>query len=188
MVIKEARPDQFNWRDPLQWRDNLPKEIRNHQKIDSNRIASVNRGHRNLVRHRGYRLMMRQRRFRLFLDYYEGGNLSSATRHHFAKRTHPRDGRLPAYWIGTALTGHFHREGDPLRLPPAIIPEPFIWEVFRSLIGACQILSSGQAGDVDSLPGWQPITHLDIRFANILLQPRTGGQVLIGYPSSQMLY
>jgi hypothetical protein len=54
------------WRDPSLWRDQKPREIRIHQRIDENRAHAVvgpAGNYDNLVEHDGYRLMMRQRRY-----------------------------------------------------------------------------------------------------------------------------
>jgi hypothetical protein len=73
IVVKEARPRIPEWRDPVFWRVQLPKEIRIHKLINENRPEVAVPGYMNIIRHHGYRLMMAQRRFRLYLDYCEGG-------------------------------------------------------------------------------------------------------------------
>ncbi|KAF1849244.1 kinase-like protein [Cucurbitaria berberidis CBS 394.84] len=84
VVVKEVRPRGRQWRDPIQWRDRLPREIRIHQIVDGNRPPAAGvRGHRNLIHHQGYRLMMEQRRYRLYLRYYAGGDLYANFKGHF---------------------------------------------------------------------------------------------------------
>ncbi|KAJ4376031.1 hypothetical protein N0V83_001311 [Neocucurbitaria cava] len=61
-VIKDAKPTPQNWRDPIQWRDHLPRET----------------DREGLIQHYGHRLMMRQRRYRIYLKYYPGGDVLTA--------------------------------------------------------------------------------------------------------------
>jgi hypothetical protein len=178
MVIKEARPDPTQWRDPIHWRktedhrDMLPREIRVHQKIDQKRAAVAGLDHDNLIDHISHRVMMSDRRYRIYLQYYEGGDLFGALVDHFDRRVPPS----PAFasdkiWRGP-LDGQTGWAPDENGRPPGLIPEGLIWRVVRSLITACQALHFGRAGDVSSaVPGWQTITYLDISLSNIFLQP-----------------
>lgn len=155
----------------MYWRDRIPLEIRIHQRVDINRPESGGRGHDSLIEHRGYRLMMAQRRFRLYMNYYEGGDLRNAVHRNFQLRE-----QNPEYPLYRGYNDHdLVHIGDRGNIP-LILPEGFIWWVFRSLVDACQMLQFGQALDVDgSKPDWQPITHLDIRMDNIFLQPQPAG-------------
>lgn len=166
MAVKEAELGKRQWRDPLFWRDRLPLEVRIHQRNDQNRSRGGGRGHESLVEHRGYRLMMRQRRFRIYMDYYEGGTLRQAVSDSFELRAQRPD--IPQR-AGHNNIVHLDAYGNR----PEILPEGFIWWILGSLVEACQVLQYGQALDTNgSKPDWQPITHLDIRMDNILLQPR----------------
>lgn len=168
MAVKEARPSNSEWRDPMHWRDRVPLEIRIHQRVDRNRPPGGGRGHDSLIEHRGYRLMMKQRRFRIYLKYYEGGDLDTACEDNFFLRS--QDSHFHMYpGLNNFDLVHLPEDGT---VPP-ILSEGFIWWIFRSLVNACQVLHSGQVLNVDgSNPDWQPITHLDIRPSNIFLQPR----------------
>ena len=151
------------WRDPIQWRDRIPREIRNHRKVDENRELANGLNRQNLVRHEGYRLMMEQRRYRIYLDYYEGGDLYRATERKFQVQKTVKD------------------SFDDLEDNTPHIPEDLIWHIARSLVTACQILHFGQAGNVSTpVAGWQPITHCDINLPNIFMErPPTRGDVSI---------
>lgn len=168
MAIKESRAEDGQWCDPLWWRDRLPLEIRIHQLIDQNRPKEGGRGHESLLEHRGYRPMTRQRRFRLYMRYYEGGNLREAVEDNFELREqNPNSEKFAGYSTDDIV--HLDDNGDP----PLILPDGFIWWIFRRLIDACQVFHSRQALEVDGAKvDWKPITHLDIRMDNIYLQPR----------------
>jgi len=73
MAVKECRVGPRLWRDPIYWRNKLPREISLHKRIDLHRVRGTT--HRNVIQHRGYRLMMRQRRYRLYLQFCSGGTL-----------------------------------------------------------------------------------------------------------------
>jgi serine/threonine protein kinase len=148
--VKECAQRVEPWRDPISWRDRIPREARIHQNIDENRPDVGGFGHDNLIKHPGYRLMMMHRRYRIYLNYYDGGDLLHAEGPHFERFPHP----------------HEH---------PGGIPEVFIWHVFSSLVAACQVLHIGEVDRVPEAkvrPGWQSITHLDIKLNNIFLQPQ----------------
>ena len=168
MVVKDTKASPWEWRDPIHWRSNLPRELQVHKVIDRDRPAGHVSGYDNLLKHDGYRLMMRQRRYRLYLEYCEGGTLQDVVLPHFGRRANPQ----PAYpW--TLTRGNPY---DPVLMQngrlPQLIPEYFIWILFRSLVNACQVLHFGHVADVPgSIEDWKPITHLDIKLDNIFLQP-----------------
>ncbi|KNG45433.1 serine threonine protein kinase [Stemphylium lycopersici] len=172
-VIKEAKATRHQWRDPLQWRDRLPREIRTHQIVDSGRADAVP-DHGNLARHQGYRLMMRQRRYWLYLDYYEGGDLSQALKHLAndemkARYTQPRKkGAAPPEGHDWDKGFRCYRVNGKL---PQVIPERLIYEIVISLVTACQILHFGQTDNSKAAPGAHQVTHLDIKADNIFIQP-----------------
>jgi len=73
MVIKDMeRAPSGRWRDPQQWRNRRPREVRIHELVEERRKAEPAMC-RNLVIYRGSRIMMRQRRYRLYTEYCEGG-------------------------------------------------------------------------------------------------------------------
>lgn len=143
MVMKDCViPAQF-FRDPVQWRDGLPKEIALHRRIDRKRKrdrddhpktnmdandSSHDSGFDNVIASRGYRLMMFKRRYRLYLDYYACKELCD---HVWKKFVDWRREVLPE----DELTIRY--QGIPT------IDEKFIWYVFRSLVKGLLILHEG---------------------------------------------
>ncbi|KAF3009755.1 hypothetical protein E8E13_009505 [Curvularia kusanoi] len=164
IVAKDCNPwTREKWRDPVHWRDRLPREIANHRRIDRRRSQNSNRemAYRNLVEHRGYRLMMRKRRYRLYLKYYSGGHLEKALQPVFED------------WVlGKGQEWDFDDPNcfDDLNQ----IPEELIWHVFQSLVRACLFLQYGTSDPAVTAPepDWRPITHADITMGNIFIEPR----------------
>lgn len=193
MVVKEVRPKPPRaWRDPIKWRDRLPREIRIHQLIDANRPPAANaRGHRNLVCHRGYRLMMEQRRYRLYLDFYAGGDLYQGFKGHFkawkdglkalknyeVRRLKKAEKRKEANKRPVVESEEDDEEGEeeePSFDTLAVIPEGFIWHVFSQLVDACEVLQTGSIAPAAVDLDWKAITHLDISLGNVFLEPPIG--------------
>jgi hypothetical protein len=81
MVIKETAPSAREWRDPRNWRDRLPREVKIHQLVEERRAVRPAML-RHIVRYRAHRLMMRKRKYRLFLDFHAGGDLYKAMEDH----------------------------------------------------------------------------------------------------------
>jgi hypothetical protein len=78
MVIKETKTAKLrDWRDPQNWRNRVPREVRVHQLVEDRRRAMPEMC-RYLVRFRTWRLFMKQRKYRLYLDRYEGADLGHA--------------------------------------------------------------------------------------------------------------
>jgi hypothetical protein len=105
MGVKETVPSLESWKDPFQWRNQLPREVAIHQLIDHNRIDN-DLADRHLIEHRGHRLMMSKRKFRLYLEFCSGGNLYSATAQLFDewtklynKRNHEEPKHIPEAYI-----------------------------------------------------------------------------------------
>lgn len=148
MVIKEAKPfTASQWRDPKNWHDRLPREIRIHQLVEERRSVEPD-SCRHLVRSRGHRLWMRSRRYRLYLDFYPGGDLRRAMKNYAEN------------WTKEEEDSEFNREED--------LSEGFIWYTIKSLATACLLLHRGTLSD-NELFGWKPITHLDLQLPNVLL-------------------
>ncbi|KAI4635140.1 uncharacterized protein J4E87_000090 [Alternaria ethzedia] len=185
MVIKEARPDKIQWRDPCFWRDQLPCEIHMHQLVDNGRGVSdsddepAGSDHETLVRHHGYRLMMTQRRYRIFFDYYEGGNLWQALEKHCSrmKNTFYTQGEEPGLDHDWDEEFGCYRDSEAVPGEAGLcvkISEGLIWRIASSLVQACQILHFGQVsigGVQNTTPEWKPIKHCDIRLDNIFIKP-----------------
>lgn len=96
MVVKDTRyPGYADWRDPKNWRNRVPREIRIHQLVEERRKVEPEMC-RYLVRYLGHRLLMRQRRYRTYLEYYEAGNLYNAMSNHYDDITSQR---LPEAFI-----------------------------------------------------------------------------------------
>ena len=127
------------------WRDRAPREVRIHQLVEERRNVAPEEC-RNLVCFRGYRLFMRKRRYRLFLEFCSGGDILNAL--DYVDRFHSRN-----------------------IYSDVIIPEGFIWCVLKALASACLVLRTGTTAS-NGIPGWKPITHLDIQAANTFLRPR----------------
>lgn len=184
MVIKEARPDKIQWRDPCFWRDQLPCEIHMHQLVDNGRVVSdsddepAGSDHETLVRHHGYRLMMTQRRYRIFFDYYEGGNLWHALEKHCTRmKTFYTQGEEPGLDHDWDEEFGCYRDSEAVPGEAGLcekISEGLIWRIASSLVQACQILHFGQVsigGVQNTTPEWKPIKHCDIRLDNIFIKP-----------------
>jgi serine/threonine protein kinase len=163
------------WRDPILWRDQLPREIRIHQLIDSNRADAID-DHDTLAEHHGYRLMMRQHRYRLYLTYYEGGDLYAALRgmpdaelKFLYTSPHKQRAKSPVnyHWD---FNFNCYRDDDNDSLP-RVVPERLICEIIDSLAKACQMLHFRQVDSEDAAEGTHRITHLDIKADNIFMQP-----------------
>ncbi|EUC43470.1 hypothetical protein COCMIDRAFT_28065 [Bipolaris oryzae ATCC 44560] len=148
MVIKEAKPfTASQWRDPKNWRDRLPREIRIHELVEERRSIEPD-SCCHLIRSRGHRLWMQSRRYRLYLDFYPGGDLRRAMKNYAQNWTRNED------------DFDFNQE--------EYLSEGFIWYTIRALATACLLLHRGTLSD-DALHGWKPITHLDLQLPNVLL-------------------
>ncbi|KAH7092330.1 kinase-like domain-containing protein [Paraphoma chrysanthemicola] len=146
VVVKETASAARVWRDPKNWRDQLPKEIRIHQLLEERREADAELC-RHIVRYRGHRVFMPQRRHRIYMDF------ANANTH----------------WEGIE---NYHRNwAEPRRAnfdENKVLPEEYIWYTLRALAQACLVLHMGTT-DVEAIEGWKPITHLDLMLSNILL-------------------
>ncbi|RMZ70667.1 serine threonine kinase [Pyrenophora seminiperda CCB06] len=100
MVAKDASPSTFAWKNPDEWRDKLPREIRMHQLIDSTRKAG---SHENLVQHYGHRLMMSEGRYRIFLELCDGGPLNFGLSEYWDETLDPKE--LPEVFIWQLFGG-----------------------------------------------------------------------------------
>ncbi|KAH7132274.1 kinase-like domain-containing protein [Dendryphion nanum] len=155
MVIKENIVPLHSWNDPSKWRNKLPREIHIHKRIEAQR--ELGSGHLNVVRCRGSRLLMKQRIYRLYLSLYDHGDLFHAMRENFG------------YW-------RYIDQLDPL---PArvdenrVLPEKYIWHVFRGLVDACLVLQQGRKDRV--VDGWRPIMHMDMKLNNVFLRATNDG-------------
>ncbi|KAG9193994.1 hypothetical protein G6011_04029 [Alternaria panax] len=146
MVIKEANTfTKSAWRDPKNWRDRLPREIRIHELLEERRAVDPAMC-RHIIRLRAHRLFMRLRRYRLYLDYYAGGDLNCAMK------------QCADNW----------KDGKDGANEDMIIPEGFVWYTIKALAEACLLLQNGTTSEIP-VDGWRPITHLDLRLPNVLL-------------------
>jgi hypothetical protein len=153
MVIKEAKPlTARHWRDPKNWRDRLPHEIRIHELLEERRAVDPTMCH-YIIRCRAHRLWMTSRRYRLYLDYHAGGDLNGAMK------------RCADNW-------KVRRPADE----SVFLPEGFVWYVIKALATACLVLQDGTTSDVP-VDGWRPITHLDLHLPNVLLDVSAGAKV-----------
>jgi len=149
MVIKEAKAfTPSRWRDPKNWRDRLPQEIRIHQLLEERRAVDPVMC-RHIIRCRAHRLWMEHRRYRLYLDYHSGGDMNGAMTFH-AKN-----------W----------EDGKPTD-EDIFVPKGFIWYTIKALATACLVLREGTV-DGTTVDGWRPITHLDLQLPNVLLDVHT---------------
>lgn len=148
MVIKEAKPfTASQWRDPKNWRDRLPREIRIHQLVEERRSVEPD-SCRHLVCSCGHRLWMQSRRYRLYLDFYSGGDMRSAMKNYAEN------------WTKNEDDSEFNEE--------EYLSEGLIWYTIRPLATACSLLHKGSLSDGE-LYGWRPITHLDLQLPNVVL-------------------
>ncbi|KAF2005682.1 hypothetical protein P154DRAFT_608679 [Amniculicola lignicola CBS 123094] len=143
MAVKDVRiPHRGKWRDPINWRDNLPREVAIHERIENAhgvRPASGYHpnGHHHIVQYRGFRLHHRERRYRLYLDWCRWDNL------------------------------HFACSNDA-EAPYSQLPEAYLWYLFRALAEACRFLRDGD----QQIPEWEEIVHCDLQPSNILMLSR----------------
>ncbi|KAF1836253.1 kinase-like protein [Decorospora gaudefroyi] len=138
-----AAPRPHMWKNPDEWRDKLPREIRMHQLIDSSRTPT---SHLNLVRHRGHTLMMAKMRYRIYLDLCDGGGL---------------DDSMSDRWRKDPDT--FGVDLDPLK----VLPEAYVWHLFKGLVDACLVLEQGDS--LQEIAGWKPLMHNDLHVGNVML-------------------
>jgi hypothetical protein len=87
MVIKDAKLDPAQSRDPKNWRNRLPREIQNHRLVEERRFIEPE-ACRYLIRSRGDRLFISQRRYRIYLDHYEADLYHSLRKHIDNPSTH----------------------------------------------------------------------------------------------------
>jgi hypothetical protein len=158
MVIKETPSfTPARWRDPKEWRDQVPREIRIHQLIEERRADNRNMCH-HLVHMRAHRLFMAQRRYRLYLDLYTGGALEEAMGSYNENGENGENGK------------------NDFPVPNKILPEAYIWYVIKALAEACTVLRKGTT-DEAAIEGWKPITHLDLQLVNVLLKVESGADL-----------
>ncbi|KAF1951202.1 hypothetical protein CC80DRAFT_539100 [Byssothecium circinans] len=152
LVVKEARLRPEQWFDSREWREQRPKEITMHRKIESTRNAEDN-PQRSLVRYRGYCVMMTQQRYKIYLGYCAKGSLY------------------------TALEGKVKDTKNHVKCNK--VPEAFIWYLLEELAEACAVL---QQGHVDRpVEGWRPLVHADLFYSNVFLderEPKEGDGIL----------
>jgi hypothetical protein len=153
MVIKETKNfESHYWRDPKNWRDRLPQEIRIHQLVEERR-AVYPEICQHLIRMRSYRLLMVQRKYRLYLDFCGGGDLFHAMLGHEANWASEED-----------------------RNTDSFLPQGYIWYIIKALASACLVLRTGTT-DEESVQGWKAITHMDWQLTNVLLDFDQRGNV-----------
>ena len=150
--MKETESSAQRWRDPSNWRDRLPKEIRIHQLIEERRAADADMC-RHIIRCRGHRLFMAQRRHRLYLDFSNADTLWRAMEDHATN------------W-GRGNIDDINED--------AFLPETYIWYVLKALATSCLVLQKGTT-DSEAVENWKPITHLDLHLSNVLLHVREDG-------------
>ena len=159
MVIKDTlQPSARHWRDPANWRDRLPREIRIHQLVEERRVVNPEMC-RHLIHFLGYRLHMEQRRYRLYLEFCSSGNLYHAMSRHHQRWAAPVSAAAAATAAAPAPAS------APAR---TFLPEGYLWYVIKALASACLVLQRGVV-EGDTVEDWRPITHLDLQTNNIFL-------------------
>ncbi|KAF9692809.1 hypothetical protein EKO04_009105 [Ascochyta lentis] len=161
MVVKDCEMTANQYSIPTHWRDQVPKEIALHRRVDRKRKRedTSDVGFEHLVEHHGYRLMMRRRRYRLYLEYYAGGDFGRPV-----KDIYP-------YWSQIYRNDDHFKQLDPsglLEIPT--VPEGLIWYVLRSLVKALLILQHGTTSHTETDPEWKSITHLDLNINNTFIR------------------
>ncbi|KAF1848772.1 uncharacterized protein K460DRAFT_375557 [Cucurbitaria berberidis CBS 394.84] len=91
------------------------------------------------------------------------------------------DNKDPSCWKQRYIFSDYAPHGDLYQLinnharASKVVPEHFIWYVFKQLVDALTTLETGVCKEMDSGPTtgqedrWQPILHLDIKSGNVLL-------------------
>ncbi|KAF1849253.1 uncharacterized protein K460DRAFT_259368, partial [Cucurbitaria berberidis CBS 394.84] len=128
-----------DWVNPMNWRDKLPRDVAIQERV------RMQGGHRAIHRYEGYRLSLPGRRYRLYHEVCEYGNLMTAMDYYSKQWRRRRNRPFPAK-----------------KEPEHVIPEAFLWEVFRNLVEACTFLERGAGVDMGAGKEWRSIVHNDM--------------------------
>lgn len=163
VVCKDVMSSDQDWRDPNLWRQGFPREIAIHRVIDNERANHHPRVYRSLMKHRGYRLHMVQQRYRLYVEYLPKGDLEVSVRDRLLLMMGKREWNEKRWRLRTKRP-----------MPPFkdILPEKFLWHVFRELVNAVMVLRHGHQDDEKYPKHWRPIVHRDIGMSNVFLDDR----------------
>jgi hypothetical protein len=164
IAIKDSQIySRERWACPLLWRDQLPREIAIQERL------RTQGGRPTIHAYHGYCLNMKERRYRLYNEVCDYGNLRGIL-DHYSKLWAPR----------TVLYAENWKAVKDLPEPADVIPESFLWEVFRALVDACLFMRDGATrtdGETPLLvtmmpPGqeWRPIMHCDIHLQNVFVK------------------
>jgi hypothetical protein len=119
-----------------------------HQLVEERRNNNVE-GSQHLIRFRAYRIMMKRLRYRVYLELCDIGSLWDAMRKNITPYPRQKHYEHVAKWMN----------------PDILIPEKYLWYIFRALVDACIALQNG---------GKEKLTHLDLcSLSNILLRMDT---------------
>ena len=67
-----------------------------------------------------------------------------------------------------------------------LIPEPALWSIFSDLVDACLLLQFGGVEANETMAGWEPIVHRDIKLDNIFLDRREAKNRFPSYPTARL--
>jgi hypothetical protein len=145
--------ERERWDHPWYWRDQLPQDIAIQERLKRQN------GRDTVHKYQGYRLNMADRRYRLYNEYCEYGDLRSYLRYYYEA------------W------STYHNDSEKIKPPEHVIPESFLWAVFRDLVDACIFLRDGADPLVDMPEGqdWRSIVHKDMHLGNVFVKPSTAG-------------
>lgn len=165
MTVKDCKHDEYHkWIDPSMWRDRLPREIAIYERIKQQG------GHRNIHRYRGYRLNMKQHRWRLYTDLCKYRSITGAEDYIFEDISQFWKIRRNE-WQRVSDQGEWDERRFPLdRDNMTLLPERFLWHIFRELVNGCGFLERGNGrGHGDGALEWRPIVHMDMYQGNVFL-------------------
>jgi hypothetical protein len=160
IAIKDSKQiERDRWDHAYYWRDQLPRDIAIQDRL------RWQQGRPTVHEYRGYRLNMDDRRYRLYNECCDYGDLRSCLKYYrtewsIYRRDHNQSGVKP---------------------PTHVIPESFIWAIFRDLVDACIFLRDGAEPRVVMLEGqdWRPIVHRDMHLKNLFVKPPTDGDGVV---------
>jgi hypothetical protein len=153
----------LSWIDMFQWRDRLPMEVAIQQRLAAQGSMP------NIHEYRGYLIDMHKRKYQVLNEFCEYDNIAVILQHYYQ------------YW--STRREHFDQAKSARKEfeeeePKDVIPEAFLWYVFRSFVDALNVLEKGADPPVDMGPGkdWRPIVHGDMHLGNVFVKPPPEGE------------
>ncbi|KAJ6267549.1 kinase-like domain-containing protein [Bipolaris maydis] len=167
VVVKEVRPENNGWRDPIEWRNQLPREISTHLQIEEAREAVNGVGFENIVQCYGYHLDVQNCYYRLYLEYCPGRDVHNSLQKHFND--------MGKHKYGSSESFESSQNSQAIEKKSLLLlTERFVAWLMLQLVKACYVLRTGYPiaqHNQGIRRGWKPITHCDIKLNNIFVKP-----------------